>query len=131
MPIREEDMAENEATKDDPSNEVKTETLSYHDLEKMTVGKLREIAQEYEDLVGVTGMSKEQLVETLARKKNIEIPHKVATGIDKGSIKSEIRGLKKERDAALEAHDATALQRSRRKLHRLRRQLRRASHIVG
>jgi hypothetical protein len=97
----------------------------------MTVGRLREIAQEFDDLEGVTGMAKEQLVDVLARKKGIEIPHKVVTGIDKASIKGRIRELKKTRDVALEAKDYEGLRRTRRKLHRLRHQLRRAITVTS
>ena len=104
--------------------------VHYHDLQKMTVGRLREMAQEYDDLEGVTGMSKEKLVDVLARKKGIEIPHKVVVGVDKASIKARMRELKKVRDAALDAKDHTQLHRTRRKLHRLRHQLRRASTVA-
>jgi hypothetical protein len=97
----------------------------------MTIGRLREMAQEFNDLEGVTGMSKEKLVDVLARKKGIEIPHKVVVGVDKGTMKARIRELKKTRDAALDAKDHEQLRRTRRKLHRLRHQLRRASTVTS
>jgi hypothetical protein len=106
-----------------------SEKLTYHTLEKLTVGRLRELAQGYDDLEGVIAMSKEQLVDVLARKKGIEIPHKVVVGIDKAAIKTQIRELKKTRDAALSAKDTEQVRRTRRKMHRLRHQLRRASTV--
>jgi hypothetical protein len=105
--------------------------LHYHDLQKMTVVRLREMAQEYNDLEGVTGMSKEKLVDVLARKKGIEIPHKVVVGVDKASIKARMRELKKARGAALEAKDYEQLRRTRRKMHRLRHHLRRSSTVAS
>ena len=107
------------------------EKLAYHDLQKMTVVRLREIAQSYDDLEGVVAMSKGQLVDVLARKKGIEIPHKVVVGLDKPAIKAQIRELKKARDAALSAKDAEQLRRTRRKLHRLRHHLRRSITVTS
>ncbi len=46
---------------------------------------------------------------------------------DKKIIKERIRGLKKERDAALESKDSVQLKRVRRRIHRLKRDLRRAT----
>ena len=46
---------------------------------------------------------------------------------DKKTIKEQIRGLKKERDAALESKNSVQLKRVRRRIHRLKRHLRRAT----
>ena len=105
--------------------------MDYHELEKQTVGKLREMAGEHDDLVGVTGMSKQKLVDALAGKLGIEIPHKVVVGIDKSAIKGRIKDLKKVRDEAIAAKDYERLKRTRKTLHRLRHQLRRASAMTG
>jgi hypothetical protein len=51
----------------------------------------------------------------------------VAKGLDKQQIKSEIKKLKMERDAALDTHDSKRLKVVRRKIHGLKRQLRRAA----
>jgi hypothetical protein len=51
----------------------------------------------------------------------------VATGIDKASIKQGIRALRAKRDEAIAAHDAVALKRVRRRIHRLKRRLHRAA----
>ncbi len=108
-----------------------TKPLTYHDLEKLTVGKLREMAKEYDDLTGVIAMSKEQLVDELARRKGIEIPHKVVVGMDKAAVKARIKELKGVRDEAIAAKDYERLRRVRRKIHRLRHQLRRSIKIAG
>ncbi len=48
-------------------------------------------------------------------------------GAAKKALKERIRDLKRERDAALASKDAVQLKRVRRRLHKLKRQLRRAS----
>ena len=105
--------------------------MDYHELHKQAVGELREMAGEHEDLKGVTGMSKEKLIEVLCGKMGIEMPHKVVLGIDKSTIKAKIRELKKTRDEAIAAKDRERLKRTRREIHRLRHNLRRAMKITG
>ena len=105
--------------------------MDYHELEKTTVPKLREMAKEYDDLEGVTAMSKEKLVNTLADKMGIEKPHKVVVGIDKGAIKTQIRELKKVRQQALDDKDKAKLHDARKQLHRLRHQLHKAIKITS
>ena len=104
--------------------------MEYQDLEKLTVVKLREMAKEYPDLTGVTGLKKEELVDVLAGKLGIEKPHALAVGVDKGKIKAQIRELKKRRDEALKNKDREQLRATRKQLHRLRRKLRKAVKIV-
>jgi hypothetical protein len=48
-------------------------------------------------------------------------------GVDKAKLKTEIRELKLEQAAALEAGDHERLKRARRKIHRLKGKLRRAT----
>jgi DUF438 domain-containing protein len=105
--------------------------MDYHELEKTTVGNLREMAKEYPDVEGTSGMNKEQLIELLAQKLGIEKPHKVVVGIDKSEIKTTIKALKKVRDEALAEKDHKKLKTTRRELHRLRRKLRRAIKITA
>lgn len=45
----------------------------------------------------------------------------------KKDLKERIRALKKDRNAALESKDSVQLKRVRRRIHRLKRQLRRAN----
>jgi len=103
--------------------------MNYHELQKATVVKLREMAKAYPELEGVSGMHKDQLVDALAHKLGIEIPHRVATGIDKTTIKKEIRALKKVRDEAVAAKDHPKAHDTRRKIHHLQHKLRRAVRV--
>lgn len=104
--------------------------MDFQELSKLTVVKMREMAQEYPDIVGATGMEKEQLIDILCEKMDIEKPHvEVKLDIDKGKIKREIKALKVERDKALEAKDHAELKRVRRKIHKLRHTLRKATYV--
>lgn len=103
--------------------------MDYHELEKTTVVQLREMLKEYPDVKGASGMLKEQLVSALADRMGIEEPHKVIVGIDKLQIKDQIRALKQERGQAREAKDRAKLKIVRRKIHRLRRRLRKATKV--
>jgi hypothetical protein len=53
--------------------------------------------------------------------------HHEVVGINKGNIKAEIRQLKKERDAAIKEKKKDDIQRIRRKIHRLKKTLRKAA----
>jgi hypothetical protein len=48
-------------------------------------------------------------------------------GIDKSSVKARIRELKTQRAAAIEAHDHAQLKTVRRTIHRLKRQIHKAT----
>ncbi|MBD3235980.1 MAG: hypothetical protein GF330_04705 [Candidatus Eisenbacteria bacterium] len=104
--------------------------MDYQELQKQTVVKLREMAKEYPDVEGASGMKKEQLVDMLCDKMGIEKPHAVAVGVDKAEIKKKIAELKKVRDEALQKKDRQTLIATRRKLHQLRRKLRKAVKVV-
>ena len=104
--------------------------MNYHELTKQTIGRLRELAGQYDDLDGVTGMSKETLVDVLAKKLNIDVPHKMVVGVDKSALKGRIRELRNVRAEALAAKDQKRLRRVRQALHRLRHQLRRAIKVT-
>lgn len=105
--------------------------MDYQELQKNTVGKLREMAKEFSDLTGTSGMRKEQLVDALAERLGIARPHKVVAGVDKSAIKAKIRKLKKTRDAAVQAKDKAKMRVTRQELHQLRRQLRKAARVVA
>lgn len=103
---------------------------TYEELHGMTVAEMREIAAGIDDprLEGHTQLNKEHLLPLLCDVLGIEAHvHHEVIGIDKAEIKAEIRALKIERDAALEAGDRVALKRARRKIHRLKRTIRRAT----
>jgi DUF438 domain-containing protein len=106
--------------------------MDYHELEKNTVAKLREMAKEQlPDLKGLSGMRKEKLVDLLAEKMGIEKPHRVVVGVDKPAIKAQIRALKKTQAQAIQAKDREKIRATRHDLHRLRRQLRKAAKVVA
>lgn len=101
--------------------------MEWHDLEKMTVVKLREEAQE-KGIQGVSGKKKAQLVEELARALGIEKPHEeLADGTvqTKSELKQQIGQLKTRRNELIEAHDAKALKKVRREIHGLKRKIKR------
>lgn len=103
--------------------------MEWHDLQKKKVTELRDMAKEYPDVDAVSGMHKEELVELVASHLGITRPHRVVEGIDKGKIKAEIRGLKKQRSAALEARDREGLREVRKEIHKRKRALRRAARL--
>lgn len=100
------------------------------ELSQRTVAQLRDIAQEieHEALQGHTTMHKEQLLSALCKALGIEAhEHHEVKGINKREIKAQIRKLKLERDAALQAHDPKQLKVIHRKIHRLKHKMRRAT----
>ena len=104
---------------------------TWEELHKMPVKRLREIAEElgeHEELHGYSTMHKEHLVPALCHALGIEDhAHHEIVGLDKSAIKARIRELKKERDAVLATGDAIRLKRIRRKIHRLKRDLHKAT----
>ena len=102
---------------------------TYEQLKHMTLADLREIAKgsEHEAVQGYTQMNKEHLVGALAKALGIQHTHHDVVGIDKASIKARIRQLKTQRAAAIEAHDHAQLKTVRRTIHRLKRQIYKAT----
>ena len=103
---------------------------TYHDLHGMPVAQLREIAEgiEHDAVHGYSTMHKEPLVQALCEALGIPAhEHYEVTGIDKKPIKAEIRALKVKRDEAQAAADRAETKRIRRRIHRLKRKLRRAT----
>ena len=94
------------------------------ELEKLTATKLREIAKEYEQITGASGMKKEDLVNAIleARGEPLVEVHKDEQSISK--IKQQIREMLKQRDAALAEKDSTKLASARKTLKKLKRQTR-------
>lgn len=104
---------------------------TWEELHKTPVKKLREIAEglgDHEELHGYSTMHKEDLVPALCHVLGIEDhAHHEVVGINKAAIKKRIRALKKERDEALAAGDSVELKRVRRKIHRLKRKIHKAT----
>jgi hypothetical protein len=100
---------------------------TYHELKEKTIQELRDIAKDVESdaVKGFSQMNKDHLLPALCSALGIDVhEHHEVKGIDKAAIKAQMRELKDERAAALEAHDAVRLKVARRKLHRLNRQIR-------
>lgn len=103
---------------------------TFEELSKKTVAQLKEIAKEnkHEALHGYTTMHKEQLVLAVCKALGVDAhEHHAVVGINKSQIKAQIQELKSERNAALDAKDHTQLKIIRRKIHRLKRKIRRAT----
>ena len=103
---------------------------TYDELHGMTVAALREIAKglEHDELHGYTTMHKEQLLRAVCHALGIEdhTRHEVV-GVNKSRIKAQIRELKTQRSAALEAGDKAAFQATRKQIKQLKRKLRSAT----
>ena len=97
-------------------------------LEKMTAKELREVAKEIPDITGVHGMNKLELISAVKTARGIE---------DEGGkqkdpayvrgIKQQIKALKDQRQAALEAEDKKMATIYRRRISRLKKKTRRAA----
>ena len=105
---------------------------TYHELKEKTIQELREIAKSVENHDAVQGysqMNKDHLLPALCKALGIDThEHHAVTGIDKPAIKAKMKELRKQRDAALEAHDPDKLKSLRRQIHRLNRQIR--AHVA-
>ena len=104
--------------------------FTLHELKEKTIQDLRDIAKGLENqeaVLGYTQMNKEHLLPVLANALGIHEHHDVV-GIDKAAIKAKMRELRKQRDAALDAHDSVKLRAVRRQLHGLNRQIR--AHVA-
>ncbi len=102
---------------------------TFEELKHKTVADLREIAKgiEHEAVQGYTQLNKEHLVVAISKALGIQHQHHNVVGVDKASIKTRIRELKKKREEALSAHDHAQLKVVRRTIHRLKRQIHKAT----
>jgi hypothetical protein len=102
---------------------------TYEELRHKTLAELRDIAKdiEHDAVQGYTQLNKEHLVVALAKALGIQHTHHDVVGIDKSSVKARIRQLKTQRAAALQAHDHAQLKVVRRTIHRLKRQIHKAT----
>ena len=84
--------------------------VTFEQLKHKTVAELREMAKgiEHEAVQGYTQLNKEHLVVAISKALGIKHEHHEVVGVEKASIKSRIRTLKKKRDEALEVHDRVA-----------------------
>jgi hypothetical protein len=102
---------------------------TYEELKHKTVAELREIAKgiEHDAVQGYTQMNKGHLLIAISNALGIQHEHHDVVGVDKAGIKVRIRELKTKRQAALEAHDHAQLKMVRRTIHRLKRQIHKAT----
>ncbi len=102
---------------------------TYEQLKHMTVAQLRDIAKgiEHDAVQGYTQLNKEHLVVAISQALGIQHQHHDVVGVDKAAIKSRIRELKQKRADALAAHDLAQLKVVRRTIHRLKRQIHKAT----
>jgi protein-arginine kinase activator protein McsA len=104
-------------------------SYTYEQLHEMTVAQLREIAQgvQHDAVKGFSTMHKEKLLPALCHALGIEAhTHHVAVGINKSAIKTQIRKLKVDREAALTAKNYEQLKDVRHKIKMLKKKLRKA-----
>ena len=103
---------------------------TYHELKEKTIQELRDIAKgvEKQDAVqGYSQLNKDHLLPALCKALGIPIhEHHDAIGINKQAMKAKMRELKKDRQAALEAHDAAKLKSIRRHIHHFNHRIRAA-----
>jgi len=100
--------------------------MEWKDLAKMTVSMLREEASKHEEIKGVRGKNKAQLMEELAQLLGIEKPQAdfAEKAIQKKEdLKQKIKELKDQREKWIEAKNYTKLHEVRREIHRLKRQI--------
>ena len=102
---------------------------THNELKHKTLAELRDIAKdiEHEAVQGYTQLNKEHLVFALAKALGIQHTHHDVIGVDKTQIKKRIRELKVKREAALSAHNHAELKAVRRNIHRLKRQIHKAT----
>jgi DNA-binding IclR family transcriptional regulator len=100
---------------------------TYNELKSKTIAELRDIAKDvqHDAVQGHSQMNKDHLLPALCKALGIEMhAHHEVAGIDKPAIKSKMRELKQQREAALAAHDHDTLKSVRRHIHSLNRQIR-------
>ncbi len=105
-------------------------THTYEELKHKKIDDLREIAKdiEHEAVQGYTQLTKAKLLEALCTALGIDAhEHHEVIGIDKAAIKVRIKALKVKRDDILSSDDRGDLKRVLRDIHRLKREIRKAT----
>jgi hypothetical protein len=102
---------------------------TYEDLANKTVAQLREIAEgtDSEAVRGYKTMHKDHLVNALCKAFGIEArTERKVVGINRHEVRAQIRKLKETREKALAARDHKQLKTARRKIHKLKRKIRKS-----
>ncbi|MCE2485596.1 MAG: hypothetical protein J4F42_08800 [Desulfurellaceae bacterium] len=97
--------------------------MTAKELLRMNTPKLREEALKIPNIVGVTGMQKEDLVKLLAEQHGIALETKTPSA-QKADIKQHLAAMKLKRDAAIERKASDELHQIRRGIRTLKRRLR-------
>ena len=103
---------------------------THNELKHKTLAELRDIAKDiqHDAVQGYTQLNKDHLIVAICQALDIEMhEHHDVVGIDKAGIKSRIKALKAKRNDAISAHDRAALKKARRGIHRLKRQIHKAT----
>jgi hypothetical protein len=96
-------------------------------LEKMTVKELREMAKDMPQIVGFSGMKKEELIVAIKDVKGIKDEPIKKADASVGELKKKIKEFKVQRRAALEAKDMKMATIYKRRISRLKKKSRRAA----
>ena len=94
-------------------------------LEKMTVKELREIAKDIPGITGVHGMKKDELLTAIKEAKGIKAEPVKKADASTSDLKAQIKSLKAQRQAALEAKDKKMATIYKRRISRLKKKTRR------
>jgi hypothetical protein len=102
-------------------------SFTYDELKGKTVAELREIASgiQSEAVKGYTQLNKEHLLVAMCKALNVDMHarHK-AKGVEKLGLRAQIRAAKKQRDEALSKCDHDAMRAAQKKIHGLKREVR-------
>ena len=104
-----------------------TEELKLKDLERMTVKDLREMAKDMPEIVGFSGMKKEELIVAIKELKGIKDEPVKKSDASVGQLKKKIREFKVQRQAALEAKDKKMATIYKRRISMLKKKSRRTA----
>jgi len=108
---------------------------TYEELKKKTVAELRDIAAgiQHDALQGYSQLNKEHLLEKLCTALSIPMlaHHKVAVGGVKVRLKEKIKALKAKREEAVKAGKHQDLKHIRRRIHFLKRNLRKSAGEIA
>ena len=104
-------------------------TYTLKELKLKTAVQLKEIAAgiDHEAVKGHTQMNKDHLIKAIGTALGIHVhEHHDVKGVDRSSLKSKIRTLKKEREKILEGEDRKQLKSIRHLIKEYRKKLRKA-----
>jgi hypothetical protein len=118
------DTAEKKEAEQKPASAAKADAPE-KPLEKMTVKDLREMAKDMPGISGVHGMKKDELIVAIKEVKGIKEEPVKKPDASVAEIKAQIKSLKAQRRAALEAKDNKMATIYRRRISRLKKKSRR------